>query len=293
MTHKKKISLILSIAILSLLLVTSQIGFASGKANDFSNLQKEIESIVDGNEENISVYISTKEGDIKIKEDKVYSSASTIKVPILIEALRQADQGILNLDEKVTVRSSDLVNGGGLIRHLSKDQVLSLRDLLVFMITLSDNTATNMMIERVGMESVNEACNDMGCKDTKLQRYMLESVKPKDNLTTAEDMGNIMREVYEGGILNDNEKKEFLRIMGEQKLTTNLPAYKDTDTHKGVKLYHKGGSLGSTAVKHDIGMFTFKDDVVYVAVLSKDISKKTAQKSMAEIGEHIMDYLVE
>src|SRR5699024_3301921 len=106
-------------------------------------------------------------------------------VPILIESLRQADQGILNLDEKTTVSSSDLTNGGGIIRHLSEDQELSVLDLMYLMIILSDNTATNMVIDRVGMDAVNQVCEEIGCDDTKLQRKMMESVKPKDNLTTA------------------------------------------------------------------------------------------------------------
>lgn len=289
---RNKFLLVFSMILLSSILFISISGNASEDEKGFSALEENVQSIV-GDNENISVYISTKDGDIGFGEDKVYSSASTIKVPILIEALRQADQGILNLDEKVTVTSSDLVSGGGIIRHLSDNQILSLRDLLFLMITLSDNTATNMMIERVGMEAVNQACQDIGCEDTKLQRYMLQSVQPKDNLTTAKDMALIMEAAYEGDILNDEGKEEFLRIMGEQKLTSNLPVYRDGDTHSGVSAYHKGGSLGSTSVRHDIGMFTYNDDVVYVSVLTEHVSKKTAHLAMAQIGESIMDYLVE
>jgi len=291
-TRLVSISLLILISLGSLFFINQ---YVSGEENKVveEELKDEIESIVDGNEDNISVFIGTKDGDIEINEDKVFSSASTIKVPILIEALRQAEKGQINLDEKTTVSSSDITNGGGIIRHLSDDQILSIRDLMYLMIILSDNTATNMMIDRVGMDSVNKACVEMGCEDTKLQRKMMESVKPKDNLTTAKDMGRIMKEAYEGDILNAEGKKEFLRIMGDQKLSTNLPAYKDRDAHKGVEIFHKGGSLGSTKVRHDIGMFTYNDDVVYVSVLTENVSKKTAQTTMAQIGETIMDYLVE
>src|SRR5699024_4737356 len=225
--------------------------YVSGEKKQNSDLQDEIETIVEGHEENVGVFISTKDGDIGINEDKVYSSASTIKVPILVEGLRQADKGIINLDEKTTVSSSDITNGGGIIRHLSDNQELSIRDLMYLMIIVSDNTATNMVIDRVGMDAVNQACIEMDCHDTKLQRKMLESVKPKDNLTSAKDMSTIFKAVYEGDMLKENEKEEFLRAIGDQKLTSNLPAYKDKEKHKDVDIYHKGESLGSTNVNHD------------------------------------------
>src|SRR5699024_12797488 len=125
------------------------------------------------------------------------------------------------------------------------------------------------------------------------QRKMMESVKTKDNLTTAKDMGRIMKEAYEGDILNAEGKKEFLRIMGDQKLSTNLPAYKDRDAHKGVEIFHKGGSLGSTKVRHDIGMLTYNGSVVYVSVLTENVSKNTARTRMAERGETILEYVAE
>lgn len=275
----------------SFLFIDQHVSGAKKKQN--SDLENQIETIIEGHEENIGIFISTKDGDVGFNEDKVYSSASTIKVPILAEGLKQADKGIINLDEKTTVSSSDITAGGGIIRQLSANQVLSIRDLMYLMIILSDNTATNMVIDRVGMNAVNQACKEMGCEDTKLQRKMLESVEPKDNLTTAKDMSIIYKEVYEGDFLKEKEKKEFLRMLGDQKLSSNLPAYKDKNKHKDVDIYHKGGSLGSTNVNHDVGMMVYEDEVVYVSVLTEEMSKKSLQIMMAEIGEVVMDYLVE
>ncbi|MFA1822503.1 serine hydrolase [Virgibacillus oceani] len=284
---KNKLLLVLAVVLFSLLLGLSVNEFASGEESGFSSLEEDIETII-GDDENYAVFVSTKDGDIGIEEEKVYSSASTIKVPILIEALRQAEQGIINLDEKVTVSDSDITSGGGIIRHMSDDQILSLRDLLYLMITQSDNTATNMIIERVGMGSVNQAIAEMGADDTKLQRYMMESVTPNDNLTSAKDMATIMEAVYEGDILSSESKEEFLRMMAEGILSH----YKDDD-HSGVSLYSKGGSLGSTNVRHNIGMFTHQDEAVYVSVMSQNATLKSSRITMAEIGERVMDYLVE
>lgn len=75
-------------------------------------------------------------------------------------------------------------------------------------------------------------------------------------------------------------------MMGDQKIISNLPSYKDKEKHKG-------GSLGSPNIKHDVGMMTYKEDVVYVSVLTENMSGKYVQIMMAEIGEAVMDYLVE
>ncbi|WP_419892747.1 serine hydrolase [Oceanobacillus kimchii] len=284
---KNKLSLILSTVLFSLFIGLSINGFASEKSSGFSSLEEDVESII-GDNTNYSVFISTKDGDIGIEEEKVYSSASTIKVPILMEALLQGEQGIINLDEKITVSDSDITSGGGIIRHMSANQTLSLRDLLYLMITQSDNTATNMIIERVGMDSVNQTIAEMGAEDTILQRYMMESVRPNDNLTSAKDMATIMQSAFESDILSSENKEEFLRIMGE-----GILSHYRSDRHKDISNYSKGGSLGSTNVRHNIGMFTYQDEVVYVSVMSEDAELKSSRIVMAEIGERVMDYIVE
>lgn len=293
MINKKYVSVIV-VFLLTFSLITYFDIFASGesKKNELNDLHSKVESIIEGKEDNIAVFIGTADGEIAINEDKVYSSASTIKVPILMEALRQGNQGTLNLDEKVTITSDDITTGGGIVRQMSDDLELSVRDLAFLMIILSDNTTTNMMIDRVGMNSVNKLCDEIGCENTKLQRKMMENPNLGDNLTTAKDMGTILKEVYEGDVLNKEAKQEFLRIMGEQKLGT-LSTYRDGTEHKGIKVYSKGGSLGSTGVRHDVGIITNGDKAAYVAVLTEDLSVKEARLAIAQIGESVMDYLVE
>src|SRR5690625_1935899 len=115
---KNKLLLVLTAVLFSLFLGLSLSEFASGESSGFSSLEEDVEAII-GNDENYAVFVRTKDGDVGIEDEKVYSSASTIKVPILIEALRQGEQGIINLDEKVTVGDADITSGGGIIRHMS------------------------------------------------------------------------------------------------------------------------------------------------------------------------------
>lgn len=284
----------LALGCLLLFGMSRQMVSGQGNEQSFSALKDAVQKIVDeaSREGKISVYIETRDGEIKIDETEVYSSASTIKVPILVEAMRQAEQGNLNLDEKVNIDSSDVVGGGGILRLLSDNQSVTIRDLMMLMIIVSDNSATNMLIDRLGMEPVNETCREMGCEHTKLQRYMMESVTPNDNVTSASDMVKILKAIDTGDIVSSESRDEILRIMRAQKLTGRLPAYRDSNEHKGIKIASKGGSLSSTAVKHDVAIFTHGDSTVYTAVFTQGLSQRTAQRSMAEIGESIMDHLV-
>ncbi|WP_170848185.1 serine hydrolase [Lentibacillus halodurans] len=256
----------------------------------FETLEEEVLSIVEevSEEGDVSIFIDTSEGEIGVNETEVYSAASTIKVPILVEAIRQAEQGNLNLDEKIEIDSSDIVGGGGILNDLSENQSMTLRDLLTLMIIVSDNSATNMVIDRIGMDSVNETCMEMGCEQTKLQRYMMDFSSPVDNLTNAKDMARILKAIDEANIVSQEGRNEILRIMREQKLTAGLPGHATE-----VTFASKGGSLsGPPQIRHDVAHVTDGNETAYVAVLTSGLSKPTARKAMNKIGEKMADYLV-
>ncbi|QKY70374.1 serine hydrolase [Lentibacillus sp. CBA3610] len=263
----------------------------NGQTDDsrFETLEDEVMRIVDeaSDEGDISISIETSEGEINVNETEVYSAASTIKVPILVEAIRQAEEGILNLDEKIGIDSSDIVGGGGILNDLSENQSMTLRDLLTLMIIVSDNSATNMIIDRVGMDAVNETCLEMGCEQTELQRYMMDFSSPLDNLTTSKDMAGILKAIDEGNIVSEEGQDEILKIMREQKLAAGLPAHAT-----GATFASKGGSLsGPPQIRHDVALVTQGNKSVYAAVLTSGLFKPTARSAMNEIGEKIADYL--
>jgi len=114
-----------------------------------------------------------------VNADTVFPQASSIKIPILLELLRQAQAGPeasgLKLDERVELKRALMTGGSGvLLRFGDGTSALSLRDLATLMIVLSDNTATNILIDRVGMDNVNGLLRELGLKETKLQRRMMD-----------------------------------------------------------------------------------------------------------------------
>ena len=109
-----------------------------------------------------------------VRPDIIYPSASMIKVPILFEILRQAATGTLCLQETLVPSVSCRVGGAGILKELNPSLQLNIRDLCVLMISLSDNTATNTLIERIGMTAVNQTMSDLGLAHTRLQRRMMD-----------------------------------------------------------------------------------------------------------------------
>src|SRR2546423_10848545 len=105
-------------------------------------------------------------------EDEPFPSASVIKLPLVMTLYADAARGLLDLDESVAV--GDRVDGSGVLRHMRDVDRLSLRDLAMLAIIVSDNTATNRLIERVGVERVGERLREWGCSRTQLTRTMYD-----------------------------------------------------------------------------------------------------------------------
>ncbi|MGH9795709.1 MAG: serine hydrolase, partial [Candidatus Acidiferrales bacterium] len=123
-----------------------------------------------------------------VNAEMVFPQASSIKIPVLIELYRQMQAGSVKLDERVEVKKSLVAGGSGVLQNFGDGtSSLSLRDLAVLMIVLSDNTATNILIDRVGMEQVNGMLAHYGLRRTRLQRRMLDTEAQqagRENLST-------------------------------------------------------------------------------------------------------------
>ena len=123
---------------------------------------------------------------IGVNDTLTFPQGSAIKIPLLIELYRQDETGALKLSTRVPVRQADRTGGSGLLQNLGDGtSELSLGDLAMFMITVSDNTATNMLIDRVGMDKVNATTRALGVPDVKLQRKM---IRPRDSFAGNENI---------------------------------------------------------------------------------------------------------
>lgn len=152
-----------------------------------------------------------------VNPDIVFPQASSIKIPILIELMRQAQAGKLNLSERVEIHRAGLVGGSGVLQFFSDGgSALSLRDLAVLMIVLSDNSATNLLIDRVGMNNVNTLLDSLGLPQTRLMRKMIDipaERAERENHSTPREMATLLELLSAGKILDSTHTKMALDIL--------------------------------------------------------------------------------
>ncbi len=190
----------------------------------------------------------------------IFPQASSIKICVLAELYRQAQQGKLKLTDLYTVNAADLVQDsdimGGLTPGVTK---ITLRDLATMMVAVSDNSATNVLIDRVGMDNVNAFLNAQGLRDTRLRRKMMDlkaATEGRENVSTPNEMLNLLQALYRGEILNKEMTTDFFKVLSTHKdswIPRNLP--------DDLKIADKPGAL--EGVRNDSGVI-FVDRRPYV-----------------------------
>jgi beta-lactamase class A len=136
--------------------------------------------------------------------DTVVQTASVIKLTILFEAMEQVRAGKAHWDDKITLQPGDAVSGSGLLLFLDTPQVLTLKDILTLMVIMSDNTATNLAMDKIGLDAVNARISWMGLKNTHLYKKIgkpstepMPDDQPKFGLgkTTPREMAEVMERI--------------------------------------------------------------------------------------------------
>ena len=132
-------------------------------------------------------------------DELLFPQASSIKIPILLELFRRAETDAGILSKRVEMNDKVRTGGSGVLQHLSDGgSTLSLQDYAIYMIVYSDNTATNVLIDELGMDAINALSMSLGASNTKLQRKMIqpeESARGNENLSTPRDAARIMERI--------------------------------------------------------------------------------------------------
>src|SRR5581483_6628231 len=168
-----------------------------------ANLQQKIEAMAAHHHGKVALYaINMKTGaTVAINPDRPVATASVIKLPIMVEAYAQVKAGKRRLTDKVTLTKENQVPGSGVLTFLQPGLELTLQDAIVLMMTVSDNTGTNMVIDQVGIPSVNARMNSMGLKNTYLYKKVYKPAEgqlPPDSKqfglgkTTAREMAEVV-----------------------------------------------------------------------------------------------------
>jgi beta-lactamase class A len=255
-------------------------------------LKREIEAIVAGVEGQGSVVVLMPQGGLDIAGDQRFPAASLIKLPILMELYRQYQEGGRDLETILPILPEQKVGGMGVIRHLTGRIQLSLRNLATLMIISSDNTATNLLIELLGMEKVNALCQSFGAKNTVLNRSMMDlpaRERGVDNFTSARDMVAFLRQIAQGNFYKESLRGEMLRILRGQQHNSELPGKITAALYGSPLMAHKTGGL--PGVEHDAGIFEMGDTYIYVAGLFAELRCGwEGRRALAEIGRAVYSF---
>jgi D-alanyl-D-alanine carboxypeptidase (penicillin-binding protein 5/6) len=238
------------LGILATLLSVSTILAAVVHAADLAGA---VRPLIEAHEGDVAVAIKNlKTGEsFEYHADRPMGTASMIKFPLMVAAYQQAEDGKLDLDEMITLKKSDKVPGSGILTdHFSSGAEISLRDAIHLMIVYSDNTATNLVIDKVGIKPVAELMEKLGCPDTKLNSKVFRrdtSVFPERSKkyglgsTTPADMVKLLEKLNGRKLVSKDASKKMLDHMyacdDKLKFRRYLP---------NAKIAHKSGSVNTT-----------------------------------------------
>jgi len=200
-------------------------------------------------------------------KDHIFPAASIVKVPILMEYFHQMEQGTLESGEIKKLDKSDKVGGAGVLFELHNRLELTLEDLVILMIVISDNTASNMMLDRLGMDEINAYMKTLGLSDTVIGRKFMIDPKTKfsKNFTSVPDMVKLYGKLYREEILNPENTKEAIEILSRQQYREKIPLL----LPKKTKVAHKTGEI--TGVRHDCAMILHDEKPYTLCVLTEEL----------------------
>lgn len=213
---------------------------------------------------------------VSLNPERIFPAASTIKLPLLVYALQQAQAGRLGLDEALTLRAEDRVGGSGVLHELTPGLSIPIRDLLTLMTVVSDNTATNLLIDRLGTDDFNVWLSRQGLHATRLigklqlppERQNAAQRRGERNRTGAADQLRVLLGLAAGRLLNAAHSSLALDILGRQQLRDligrGVPCGRDGEPR--YRVASKSGEL--RGVHHDVGLL-FTPRPLAVVLLSE------------------------
>ncbi len=202
-----------------------------------------------------------------VRPDEQFFSASIIKIPVMVAVYRKVEQGELGFSEEVEIKEDDWAAGAGWLQWEEAGTSQTVGDLLILMMTQSDNVATNALVRRVGgAEHVNEVARSLGAEDTLLYQKVSSErgvVPALDNRTTPRDMAAMLQKIAAGEAASEKSCEYMIDLMHMNELDWWL----DAGLPAGVDAANKAGWLYK--VYGDVGIVEEGDRRYVVAILSK------------------------
>lgn len=232
-----------------------------------------------------SIYVNSLDGKkVFIYNDQQFRSASMIKVFILAKAMEEIHDGTLDKEQLITLTEDDKVGGAGSLIGYPDGAEIPIKELLRLMIIQSDNTATNMMIDLLGMDKINEYIQREGYSQSVLNRKMMDPSPVEDNkrnYTSAKDLGTFFTKLYRHQCVSPKLDDEMIALLSEQMDTICFP-----EALPNRKIAHKTGEL--MELYHDGGIIYDSQHNYVLCILTDNIQTRyTTISTMQEITQLI------
>lgn len=246
-----------------------------------ADLQKDLDALASQYQGKVAFFAKDlKTGQtVAVDADEPVQTASVIKLPIMIEAMYQVKQGKLRLDQQLTLTKDNQVPGSGVLQFMDPGLRVTLKDAMTLMIILSDNTATNLMIDAVGIKNVDDRLTAMGLKNTYLYKKVFkpaEGPMPPDQKkfglgkTTAREMAQAMESIQRCDLGDKDLCKTMLDILRNQQDRDSVPRYLESGDTSEIPsaIANKTGALDD--VRNDVALVETKSAPILISAFTWD-----------------------
>ncbi len=239
---------------------------------------------------------------LAIRGDETFPTASSIKVSVLLTLFHQVQDGKLRLEDPIWMVQGDQMPGSGILQFFRAPHQLVLEDAAEFMISQSDNTATNLVLDKVGIRNVNDYADSLGFHHTRIWAKVFQrkgtTIEPDSSkkyglgVTTPLEMARMLALIYKGEAVSADASKRMNKMLLDQAWGPNeIPRYLPPD----VKVAHKTGSEDD--VRNDAAIIYAPARDYVLAIFTKDNADKSwrvdneAETLMADLGKIVYDAL--
>ncbi|MCS7165107.1 MAG: serine hydrolase [Candidatus Calescibacterium sp.] len=237
----------------------------------------------------------SKETIFALNENEVFPAASLVKVPLALLILKKCQEKKFNLQDKIKVDNK--VGGAGIIKDLSQEEY-KLIDLITLSIVLSDNTASNTLINLTNLEEIEDFLKSLGLSKTCIKRkFMVDLINPPVNFTTASEMNTVFQKLIDFEILNSENTLLFLDILSKQQYREKIPLF----LNNSCIVCNKTGDI--SGISHDAGVIFLDESIessirngkYYILTVltkfSEQVSRQLVNNIIGEISLNIYRWI--
>lgn len=223
---------------------------------------------------------------ININGHTAFPAASLIKIPVAVVLLREIDKGAISWDKKLTLKKYHYASGAGMLRTKKIGTKIKLKEIFRLMLTISDNTATNIVIDLLGgAGAVNQKISSLGLKNTRLVNFLGDF--KGTNKTSPYDMAYILEKSLEGNLLSDNSRKTFKNML----LDVENKSLIKRGLGKYTRFAHKTGTIGICVGDAGVVYLPFGKKITISIIVKRPFNSLHGQRVIREISRLVYEHL--